>query len=160
MVGSVVTVRGTLSTTSYTNYGNVVNENNNTVEIKYLVVNGDDRDEIDVIPDFTYDKKQVGYDYNDLQTNSFTVKNIGSTDIYGLTAAISLSKDGNKEAFTISKKLPQILQKGESVDFDITTNIGLDVGTYECTVSVISNEGDSFDSLKSLLKLRKLLHIK
>ena len=44
-----VTVRGTLSTTSYTNYGNVVNENNNTVEIKYLVVNGDDRDEIDVI---------------------------------------------------------------------------------------------------------------
>ena len=141
LVGSVVTVRGTLSTTSYTNYGNVVNENNNTVEIKYLVVNGDDRDEIYVIPDFTYDKKQVGYDYNDLQTNSFTVKNIGSTDIYGLTAAISLSKDGNKEAFTISKKLPQILQKGESVDFDITTNIGLDVGTYECTVSVISNEG-------------------
>ncbi len=37
------------------------------VEIKYLVVNGDDRDEIDVIPDFTYDKKQVGYDDNDLQ---------------------------------------------------------------------------------------------
>ena len=52
-----------------------------------------------------------------------------------------MSKDGNKEAFTISKKLPQILQKGESVDFDITTNIGLDVGTYECTVSVISNDG-------------------
>ena len=53
------------------------------LRLSILVVNGDDRDEIDVIPDFTYDKKQVGYDYNDLQTNSFTVKNIGSTDIYG-----------------------------------------------------------------------------
>mgnify|MGYP006944387321 CR=1 FL=1 len=39
----------------------------------------------------------------------------------------------------IKKHLPSAksclrFTKGESVDFDITTNIGLDVGTYECTV--------------------------
>lgn len=139
--GSVVEIKGVLATTSYTNYGEVKNENNNTVTIKYLVVNGDDRDTIDTIPDFVYDMQQVGYDYDKLQTNSFTVKNIGATDIYGLKAEISLSKDNSKEAFVVTKPLPSILKNGDSVDFDITTKYGLDVGKYECTVSIISDDG-------------------
>lgn len=149
VVGQTVTVKGRLSDTTYTNYGEVKNPNDYEVTIKYLVVAGEDKDQIAEIEDFAYDKQRVEYDYDDLQTHSFTVKNIGATDIYGLTATISLSKatygtevgTEGKEAFVITKKLPQILQKGDSVDFDITTKYGLDVGNYECDVSVMSNDG-------------------
>lgn len=143
LAGSVVTVRGMLSTTSYTNYGRVSNDDSYTVEIKYLVVDGENKDKIDTIPDFVYDKQQVGYDYDKLQTNMFTVSNTGATDIYGLSATISLSTSDatlNKEAFVITKELPQILEKGSSVDFGITTKYGLDIGNYICTVSIMSND--------------------
>ena len=48
---------------------------------------------------------------------------------------------GIKKHLLSAKSCLKFYKRGESVDFDITTNIGLDVGTYECTVSVISNEG-------------------
>lgn len=144
--GSIVTIEGTLSDTSYTNYGKVNNDADNvTVTIKYCVVPNDDIEEIDPIDDFVFDTKQVGYDYNDLQTKAFTVKNTGQTDIHGLSAVISISSvnDGEayREAFLVTKTLPQILPNGESIDFDITTKIGLPEGIYVSTVYIVSNNG-------------------
>lgn len=143
--GSVVTVTGTLLNTSYTNYGEVVNDDGVTVTIKYYVTANDGTDSIDTIPDAIYDKRQEGYGYDKLQTKSFTVHNNGTTDIYGLSAVISLSADNGTEAFVMTKELQQILASGESTEFDITTKIGLpvigdaDYTDYVCTVSLLSN---------------------
>lgn len=142
--GSIVEVTGTLADTSYTNYGDVANDDGITVTIKYYVTADDGKDSIEAIPDAMYDKRQEGYDYDLLQTKSFKVKNNGTTDIYGLSAVISLSKDNSKEAFVITKELPQILKSGESADLDITTKIGLlvlgaeEYTDYVCTVSILS----------------------
>lgn len=142
--GSTVTVVGTLADTSYTNYGGVSNDDNVTVTIKYYVTENDGAESIDAIPDTEYDKRQVGYGYDQLQTKTFTVHNSGATDIYGLTAVISLSDDSNTEAFVMTKELHQILPSGGSADFDITTKIGLplinDTDTeYVCTVTLLSD---------------------
>lgn len=139
LVGSVVEIVGTLANTSYTNYGQVFNDDNVTVTIKYLVVKNDSEDTINTIDDFVYDRQQVGYDYDDLQTHTFTIKNSGTSDIYGLSAVISLSDISQKEVFVVTKAPIGILYSGKSTDLDITTKIGLDVGTYVCTVSIMSN---------------------
>lgn len=143
--GKVVTAVGKLKETSYTNYGYVYNDDNVTVTLKYYVLESDGLDSIDDIPDTEFDKRQEGYGYDDLQTKTFTVHNNGTTDIYGLSAVISLSADNNKEAFVITKELSKILSKGDSCDFDITTKIGLPVlgdaesTDYRCTVSILSD---------------------
>lgn len=139
VAGSVVTVRGTLANTSYTNYGNVVNEDGRRVVIKYLVAENDGEDQIDAIPDFEFDKQQEGYDYDDLQTKTFVIKNSGTTDIDGLTAEISVTDETGGEAFAMTKQLPKILPSGKSAELDITTKIGLPSGTYTSTVSIISD---------------------
>lgn len=146
-IGDVVTVEGTLLDTTYTNYGRVQNPSGVKVQIKYVVLEGDGEDKIDDIPDFTYNTQQVGYDYDRLQSQTFTVKNSGNTDIYGLSAVISVAKDNGKEAFVETKQLSQIVKKGESADFEITTKIGLPVGKYVSTVSIYSNNKllDTFD---------------
>lgn len=146
-VGDVVTIEGTLLDTTYTNYGRVQNPSGIKVKIKYVVLEGDGEEKIDDIPNFTYDTQQVGYDYDRLQSKTFTVKNSGDTDIYGLSVVISAAKDNGKEAFVETKQLSQILQKGESADFEITTKIGLPIGKYVSTVSIYSNNKllDTFD---------------
>lgn len=143
--GRIVTAVGRLKETDYTNYGHVYNDDNVMVTIKYCVLENDDIDSIDDILYTVFDKRQEGYGYDELQTKSFTVHNTGTTDIYGLSAKISLSAGSNKETFVITKELPKILSKGESCDFDITTKIGLPVlgddesTTYTCTVSILSD---------------------
>lgn len=145
IAGSIVTAVGKLKETLYTNYGYVYNDDNVTVTIKYCVLENDGQDSIDDIPDTKFDKRQEGYGYDDLQTKTFTVHNNGTTDIYGLSAVISLSDGSNKEAFVITKELSKVLSKGDSCDFDITTKIGLPVlgdaesTEYRCTVSILSD---------------------
>lgn len=136
----VTTVEGVLSDTTYTNYGLVQNPGDAVkVRIKYVALENDGEDTIVDIQDFTFNTQQVGYDYDDLQTKSFTVKNSGNTDIYGLSAVISVAQDNNKEAFVETKQLPSILKSGENADLDISTKIGLPVGKYVSTVSIYSN---------------------
>jgi hypothetical protein len=137
--GSVVTATGTLANTSYTNYGEVQNDDNVRVTIKYYVVENDGEDSIANIPDAVYDTQQEGYDYDKLQTKTFTITNTGATDIYGLSAVISLSADNNKEAFVLTKEALPLLAAGASTDIDISTKIGLPAGKYVSTVSVMSN---------------------
>lgn len=141
-----VTVTGRLADTSYTNYGEVENPDNIAVTIVYYTVEETSEDSVVIDPiNFTFSKQQLGYDYNKLQTKSFTVTNNGGTDIYGLTAVISLSsiegspEDEKAEAFIMTKTLPPILNQGESSKFDITTKIGLPEGKYLSTVTLYSN---------------------
>lgn len=141
--GNIVEVTGTLAITSYTNYGAVSNPDNITVTIRYYVTQNDGADSIAPIPNASYDKRQVGYDYDDLQTKSFEIRNNGTTDISGLTAVISLSMGSDREAFVMTKELPRILRAGESAEMDITTKIGLPLindadTTYQCTVFILS----------------------
>ena len=151
--GSVVTIKGTLANTDgyiYTNYGKVQNNKNRTVTIKYYVLENNGDEVIADIPDYTFSMRQEGYGYDELQTKSFTVRNIGiATDIYGLTAVIDATADGH-EAFVITKDLCDFLGSGESVDFDITTLHGLRVldkdieqgyTDYVCNVRILSNNG-------------------
>ena len=149
--GSTVTVEGTLSNSYYTNYGQVVNNQATTVTIKYYVVEATETDGIDTIPDAVYDTQQQGYGYDKLQTKSFTIKNLGQHEIYGLSVNISLSDPddlGEKhDAFVLSKAPVPMLAGGESETFDITTKIGLPAGTYTCDVSVMSNN-DTLQTFK------------
>lgn len=145
--GAVVTAVGKLSNTSYTNYGEVFNDDNIMVTIKYLVAENKSKDSVAPINNFTYDTQQVGYEHDLLQTKSFAVKNTGTESIYGLSAVISLSKEGGKEAFVMTKDLPTLLGKGETAYLDITTRHGMPTGKYVCTVSILSNNGvlETFD---------------
>lgn len=145
--GDVVTVKGKLKDgAAYTNYGIVNNDNDVYVTIKYRVGKNEGTDSIDTILDFVYDPQQEGYGYDLLQSQPFTVHNNGLTELHGLSAVISLSKDNGKEAFSVKKELPQILKSGESADLIITNNIGLPVidpetndhTDYVCTVSIFS----------------------
>lgn len=145
--GTVKRLTGRLSDTSYTNYGEVVNppEAEVYVTIVYYTTAETNKDEISVNPEsYTFNKQQVGYGYDRLQTKNFEVKNIGHADIYGLTAEISMANiegDAVKkaEAFICSKTLPLILKEGETVELGITTKHGLNVGTYTATIQLISN---------------------
>lgn len=137
--GSVVKVTGELADTAYTNYGEVFNDDGYSVTIKYLVVENDAVDSIEDISDFVYNTQQVGYGYNDLQTKKFNVKNIGLSDIYGLSVNIALSDASRKDAFLLTKDIAEILKSGESTDFDITTKLGLPVGEYISKVTIMSN---------------------
>lgn len=137
--GSVVMVVGKLANTAYTNYGNVYNDDDVYVTIKYLVSENDGEDSIDTIGPFMYDKRQEGYDYDELQNHSFTIKNTGAKDIYGLSAVISVSDYEGREAFVQTKDLPLILGVNESIPLDISTRIGLPAGDYHSTVTIFSN---------------------
>lgn len=146
-IGSVVTVEGNLVDTYYVNQGTVKNANPanpSKVRIKYVVTENDGLDAIDTIPDFEFDTKQLGYGVGDLQTKSFTIKNKGPNNIYGLSVTISLSSENNSEAFIVTQEPISILNTGESVDFDITPKLGLPLGVYTSTVTIHSNnEGTS-----------------
>ena len=131
------TVEGTLKTTEYTNYGTVTNRDEIKVRITYYTVEQEE-DSISINPkSFTYNKQRVGYDYDKLQTATFTVSNNGSVDVYGLSAVISLAN--GKEAFIVTKELPLILKQGEVATLDISNKYGLPVGKYTATVTIYSN---------------------
>lgn len=138
-VGDVIILKGVLLETQYTNYGLVENPNNVEVTIKYLVQENDGEDSIEKIQDFEYDRQQVGYDYDLLQTHSFKIKNTGSKNLYGLSAVISVAADNNMEAFNKTSQLPVYLAPGETADLDIQTKFGLPIGDYVSTVSIYSN---------------------
>lgn len=138
-VGDVIILKGLLSTTEYTNYGLVENPNNVEVTIKYRVQENDSIDSIEKIDDFEYDKQQVGYDYDLLQTESFKIKNTGSKNLYGLSAVISVAEGNNMEAFNKTSQLPLYLAPGEIANLDIQTKHGLPIGEYVSTVSIYSN---------------------
>lgn len=150
-VGSIVTARGKLANTTYANYGEVVNDNNVYVNIKYVVLeNNGEIEKIEDIPDVNFGKRQEGYGYDLLLSKSFNINNIGNIDIHGLTASISLSANGNKEAFVITQDIPdpRILSVGQSVGLDIATAMDLTVlkedetkgyTDYVCTVTIMSN---------------------
>lgn len=145
-IGEIITATGTLANYTYTNYGYIANpaSKNYTVTIKYKVVKSEGPDQIADIDDFTYSTQQVGYDYDDLQNKAFTVQNTATEDIHGLTAVISTSTDSSttgKMAFVETKKLSQLLKKGESTTFDISTKIGMPIGKYVSTVDIYSNNG-------------------
>ena len=152
-VGSVVSVTGVLADTEYTNYGKVTNNNNVQVTIKYLVVEKTSEDLIDDIPDTVFSTQQVGYDYDDLETKTFRIRNRGRTDIYGLSAVIEISSVSgnddlqNAEAFLLTRVPLGLLERGASTTFDITTKFGLPVGTYTSKVTIYSNnkELDTFN---------------
>ena len=144
--GDIVEIEGVLSDTSYTNYGEVKNKpepDQIKVKIKYYVTPNDNADTIERIDDFVFDTKQVGYDYDELQTKTFTVKNTGKTDISGLSAVIELSRvddgDETKEAFLLTRVPIGLLPQGETADFDITTKYGLPVGKYVSKVTIYSD---------------------
>lgn len=143
--GSVIEAYGLLADTDYTNYGRVTNDDYRTVKIKYIVGENDGEASTEKINDFIYNTQQKGYGYDKLQNQTFTVKNNGPVNIYGLSAVISTSiKDGNNddkaEAFVETRSLPPVLAKGESAEFDISTKIGLPSGEYVSTVSIMSND--------------------
>ncbi len=150
--GSVVEIEGILSDTSYTNYGEVTNKDKQIkVKIKYLAAENMGEDAIEHIDDFVFDPKEVGYDYDELQTHTFTIHNTGETDIYGLSAVIALStvtdsETPSAEAFLLKRAPIGLLEKDARTEFDISTKYGLPVGKYVSTVSIYSNNKllDSF----------------
>ena len=149
--GSVVEIEGVLSDTSYTNYGEVTNKDGIKVKIKYLAAEKIGEDTIENINDFVFDPKEVGYDYDEIQTHTFTIHNTGNTDIYGLSAVIALStvtddEESNAEAFLLERAPIGLLEKNARTEFDISTKYGLPVGKYVSTVSIYSNNKllDSF----------------
>ena len=145
--GSVATIEGTLSETYYTDYGKVTNPSSIKVILTYLVQENENDDEIAAIqPDpFVFDTQTKGYGYEDLQTQTFSIVNTGQTDISGLSVNIELSKindtSNTAEAFLLSKEPIQILNKGQTAQFDISTRIGLDTGVYTSKVTIMSNNG-------------------
>ncbi len=141
---TVVTAVGTLADTYYTNYGTVTNPNGITVTLLYLEVADPDLDSIQVTTldagdNFTYDPQQEGYGNDRLQTATFTAQNVGSADIHGLSVKVSLTNDNNYEGFALTRSLPEILEVGDSAEFDIKTKKGLPAGTHVATVTLYSN---------------------
>ena len=143
--GSIVEIEGVLSDTSYTNYGAVTNKDKQIkVKIKYLAAENAGEDAIEHIDDFVFDPKEVGYDYDEIQTHTFTIHNTGDTDIYGLSAVIALStvtggEESSAEAFLLKRAPIGLLEKDARTEFDISTKYGLPVGKYVSTVSIYSN---------------------
>lgn len=160
--GATITAEGTLSDTEYTNYGYVSKPAGlqGKVTLKYVVSDDKEEDKISDIGNFTFDSKQVGYDYGELQTKNFTISNVGAADIYGATVDIEISdatlitpvpssspeptatpqvETTTKEAFLLTKKPLPIVKKGGSTDFEITPKHGLPIGTYVSTVTITSN---------------------
>ena len=135
---------GRLADTEYSNYGRVENPDNVMVTILYYTVPAANEDEITITPDtFVFNKQQEGYDYDRLQTKSFEIKNVGHTNIHGLSAVVSLADvaGGTEqvEAFVVSRALPPILNQDETVSLDITTKYGLKTGVYTAVVTLYSN---------------------
>ena len=93
---------------------------------------------------FEYDKQKVGYLPADVQEQTYTIENIGLTQIDGLTVRISdITADVNSSAtsYVLSEPLlVNMLSVGDTTTFAIRTKCGLPAGTYKARVSVGSNK--------------------
>lgn len=98
---------------------------------------------------FEYNTHQVGYSTADVQKQVYTIENIGTENINGLTLRISdfIQTDGtqgpNSSPTSFVNHVPlyvNILNVGDTATFAIRTLHGLPVGTYEARVSVGSNK--------------------
>lgn len=132
----IKTAVGTLAETTYTNYGTVSNPNSYTVTIIYKTsADKTEAGAIEDIPDFVFDPKQVGYDYSQIQTQEFTIHNIGTESLSGLNIDIS------GEGFILRKDVSTELGAGESAAFSISTQKGLPIGEHTAVVTIRSNNG-------------------
>lgn len=143
--GSKVIVEGTLKDNiTYTNHGPVYNTKSSKVILKYIVVENTGDAVIDTIKDFEFNTKTVGYSFEDLQRQTFTIKNMGTTDIHGMGVTIepaTVTGTSDKvEAFELTVPPAEMLKKTASGSFMITPKIGLPVGEYTSTVHIWSNE--------------------
>lgn len=98
---------------------------------------------------FEYDKKTVGYLPADVQQQVYTIENIGTENISGLTLRISdfTEADGstgtNSSPTSYVNSIPlyvTVLNVGDKTQFEIRTKCGLPAGTYEARVSVGSSK--------------------
>lgn len=149
--GAVVTFTGTLADTAYTNYGRVTNPDGITVTLRVSVTEApaDDteKEQIEDVEDFVFNKKRVGYATNELTPHEFTVTNIGNVDILG----ISVNIDSDK--FIINGTPPYLLAQGESSDFTIIPKTGLTPGTYTAEVTIGSNKTSVLDTFTVTFKV-------
>lgn len=136
--GEIITIRGALLSTSYTNYGMVSNTQGSVVIIKYLNSSEVLTDTVDSIDNFTFNKQQYNYGYDKLQTAEFTLSNIGNTNIEGIYVDIGFD-DSDAECFVLSDIANKSINAGESTVFAITTKHGLPVGVHTAKVTVSSN---------------------
>ncbi len=98
---------------------------------------------------FEYDKKKVGYLPADVQQQLYTIENIGTENISGLTLRISdfveadNSTGVNSSPTSYVNSIPlyvNVLNVGDTTQFEIRTKCGLPAGTYEARVSVGSSK--------------------
>lgn len=89
---------------------------------------------------FEYDKQTVGYSPDNVQEQRYTIENIGSEKITGLSLRISDitgDTDSNPTKYVLSDPLPvRVIDTGETTEFAIRTTCGLPVGKYTARVSV------------------------
>lgn len=141
-VGETVTFEGVLADTSYTNFGRVQNPDGVKIVLKLKVVESSGQEKIDNIEDFNFNKKQVGYTSNEVQTAFFAINNIGKTDIYGLTVSV------DSDSFLVVGNPAYYLATGGATNFQIKPKEGLPVGKYNATVTVSSNKTQVLDSFE------------
>lgn len=98
---------------------------------------------------FEYDTKKVGYTPSDVQKQMYTIENVGTDNINGLTLRISdfVQTDGttaaNSSPTSFVNSIPlyvNFLNVGDKTQFEIRTKRGLPAGEYSARVSVGSNK--------------------
>lgn len=136
---NTVTAVGVLANTEYSNYGLVQNENNSTITITYRASSNVTSERIALIEDFVFDTQKSGYDYGQLQTESFTIENLGSCDINGLSVQIETDSEGT-ECFALVNPPASILKQDSKVVFSIMTKKNLEIGEHKATVTISSNQ--------------------
>lgn len=89
---------------------------------------------------FEYDKQQVGYTTDLVQEQVYTIENIGTDNIAGLSLRISdITNDSNSNPskYVLSDPLSvTFLNTGDKTTFAVRTTHGLPVGKYTARVSV------------------------
>ena len=116
---------------------------------------------------FEYDTKQVGYSSADVQTQTYTIENIGLTRIEGLTVRIASveavsPEDGSPSNFVMTEPPPvsaleihDVFDTSENylTRFKIRTKHALPVGTYRAQVVVGSNKDSNLGAFYITFKV-------
>lgn len=166
-VGETVTLVGTLSQYTYTDFGLVQNPDLIQLKIKVTVdealpdgaeekikittpVNGIDV-ELDETVTFNYNTRQAGYPPDLVQYQPFTIENIGTMKINGLTLRL---EGENSESFTVSAPLPtDFLDTAQTASFTIRPKRQLEAGEYTAKVIVGSNMNANLKSFTIKFKV-------
>lgn len=156
--GDTVVLKGQLADAAYyPAWGTVYNARDpkDTVTLKLTVsekTKPEDEGKIEPLYDFVYDTQKIGYTADKLQTQVFTVKNIGNTAIRG--GKISIEPIGATEVpFEIVSELPNIIKPGETGQFSIRTMLNAGAAVYEAKVKIDSNSGKELDEFKISFKV-------